>query len=298
MRLFADFTFGPGDACIEGVRWVIATMMSVIACSGQVDDESRDEQAKLVARGVEPPPAPVYAKQEQPIATTRVTHHGGPVLAKMTVRVGHVGDVSEGGASSAQQAERDALVGFTLTSGAAYWETLAQYGVGPGRLAGAQRIPKALAFAGAMAAEPLVSVEALEAQIKLLLHPKSGASIVPPADAYLFFLPKGTAVSFGNRGTKVWKSCVDVGAYHRHTGLEPYAVFPPCDLGQSPRAVSHELAEMATDPVVGTGWMSDRDQNVGVGEIADLCNQDVPAPIGGYRLTQLWSNHDGRCVPF
>jgi hypothetical protein len=54
---------------------------------------------------------------------------------------------------------------------------------------------------------------------------------------------------------------------------------------------------MASDPVVGTGWLSDNDPTLGIGEIADLCNHAIETPIAGYALTQLWSNQDGACVP-
>ena len=83
----------------------------------------------------------------------------------------------------------------------------------------------------------------------------------------------------------------------RFDGDEPYTVIPPCELGRSARAISHELAEMSTDPIVGTGWLSDSDANLGIGEIADLCNREVTTPIAGFAVTQLWSNRDSDCRP-
>lgn len=230
-----------------------------------------------------------------PPRSDRVRLHGGKVLPAMRVQIVYVGTESEGGAAS-----RDDVVRFTLTSGKQYWNVLEQYGVGGGSVAGSIRIPRATLFPATSKDGPelILPIADLEAQIRALINPAPPkASIVPKAQAYLFFLPNGVNVSLGSRGSKVFTSCIDVGAYHRFDGVEPYSVLPPCDLGRSARAISHELAEMATDPVVGSGWLSDGDPELGIGEIADLCNVAVKPPIGGHALTELWSNADGRCLP-
>jgi hypothetical protein len=122
-------------------------------------------------------------------------------------------------------------------------------------------------------------------------------SLIPMADAYLFFLPSGVNVDLGERGGHVFQTCVDAGGYHSYDGVEPYAVIPPCSFGRSPLAVSHELAEMATDPIPNSGWYSDKDVENAGGEIADICNQAVPGAVEGWSVTQLWSNADGDCEP-
>jgi hypothetical protein len=274
------------------VRLAIALALLVSACSGQVDRENAsaiDEAPIFGLRtddaGHAGPPSP---------RSERVRLHGGGVLATMHVQIVYVGVAIEGGAPS-----RDDVVRFTVTSGDAYWGLLHQYGVDAGHVDGAQRISRSALLPAATAGSTgtILPVADLEARIHALLHPTKGASVVPKADGYLFFLPDDVNVSLGSRGSKVFTTCIDVGAYHRYDGAEPYAVFPPCELGRSARAISHELAEMATDPIVGTGWLSDTDQDIGIGEIADLCNVAVESPIGGFALTELWSNADGRCMP-
>ena len=54
---------------------------------------------------------------------------------------------------------------------------------------------------------------------------------------------------------------------------------------------------MATDPVPGNGWFSDKDADNAGGEIGDLCNQSAPHGADGWDVTQLWSNADGDCEP-
>lgn len=265
----------------------------VVGCSGQAtrDDPPADEASLYGLRsgdaGHATPPPP---------RSDRVRLHGGKVLPAMRVQIVYVGTESEGGAAS-----RDDVVHFTLTSGKQYWSVLEQYGVGAGSVVGSLRIPRAALFPGTSSDGPelIVPIANLEAQIRALLNPATPKArpVIPKAEGYLFFLPDGVNVSLGSRGSKVFTSCIDVGAYHRFDGVEPYAVFPPCDLGRSARAISHELAEMATDPVVGSGWLSDGDQDIGIGEIADLCNVALKPPIGGHALTELWSNADGRCMP-
>lgn len=262
------------------------------ACSGQVSEPAQDdEEASLTgfgARDIDAEPA-----APPPRGTDRVRFHGGPLLSAMRLQIVYLGEIGEGGASS-----RDDVLEGTLQSGGQYWGRLVEYGVGPATILGSQRLTKAAFTTGLDPdGDGLVTILELEERVRTLLHPMRGTSVVPPADAYAFFLPQGLNVSFGNRGSKIWKTCVDVGAYHRFDGQVPYAVFPPCELGQSARAISHELLEMATDPKVGTGWLSDTDLNLGIGEIADLCNREVASPINGLAVTQFWSNKEARCVP-
>ncbi len=274
------------------VRFTIVLPLMVTACSGQVTPtEPATDEAPLygLRSGDAGKPDPLRLHHD------RVRLHGGKVLPAMRVQIVYVGNGNEGGAPS-----RDEVVRFTLTSGSQYWGLLEQYGVGAGSLAGSVRISKAALIPSSLdtgAPEVILPIADLEARIRTLLNPAKGTSIVPKAEGYLFFLPNGINVALGSRGSKVFTSCIDVGAYHRFDGIEPYSVFPPCELGRSARAISHELAEMATDPVVGKGWFSDGDQEMGIGEIADLCNVTVHPPIGGHALTQLWSNADGRCMP-
>jgi hypothetical protein len=113
---------------------------------------------------------------------------------------------------------------------------------------------------------------------------------IPTADAYIFFLPDGVNVNLGGGE----QTCLGVGGYHSYDGFEPYALIPPC--GHSGLVLSHEMAEMCTDPLPDQGWFSDADNNSPQGgEIGDLCN--MPTSVDAYTVTLLWSNKDGDCEP-
>jgi hypothetical protein len=99
-------------------------------------------------------------------------------------------------------------------------------------------------------------------------------------------------VSFGSQG----QTCIQAAGYHAFDGEEPYIIIPSCNVGRRTFTVSHELAEMATDPT-NDGWYSDKDVGLAGGEVGDLCNMPVPYDISGWSVTQLWSNADGDCEP-
>ncbi len=215
----------------------------------------------------------------------RVTPHDGDVLSAMTLTVVYVGEASEGGAPSV-----DGLVDWML--GSAYWGHLTEYGVGPGTRAGSVRVPLgALDMEGKVSGGLIDSLD-LNQSIHALLH----TAAVPPAQAYLVFLPEGVNVSLGTRGTYTFRTCVDESGYHAFDGQEPYAVMPPCDKGRSSFAIAHELVEMATDPGFH-GWYSDADQPKNGGEIADFCILPAVVDVDAWTVSKLWSNQVSGCVP-
>ncbi len=235
----------------------------------------------------------------------RMQPHSHRVLAAMRLQVVYLGMEGDGGAPSF-----DEFIDWLLASD--YWAIMEQYGVGHGQRVGSVRIaPSGVIPAGAVK-NGLLLPEDLETFVYGAIHPASstdggldadaaddGGSVplIPIADAYLIFLPNNVNVDLGERGGHVFQTCVDTGGYHSHDGAEPYAVIPPCAFGRSALAVSHELAEMATDPLPGTGWFSDKDIDNAGGEIGDLCNQPVSRGVDGWLVTQLWSNADGDCEP-
>ena len=212
-----------------------------------------------------------------------------------------------------------------------YWKTMQQYGVGPGTFVGSVRLEWHSVFEQGATPSKLIDSDALARTVFALLHPGAvssadaggddGAanddsgldasdtdggslpvdssapptSLIPEADAYIFFLPNGVNVSFPGPTGGTWQTCVEAGGYHSFDGSEPYAIMPPCSLGRSGLAISHEIAEMATDPNPGLGWFSDADVDNAGGEIGDLCNE--PVTVEGWSVTQLWSNADGDCEP-
>lgn len=269
-----------------------------------------------------PPDAADGSAADAKTRVDRMERHDGTVLAAARLQVVYVGDAGAGGAPSV-----DPLLEWLVTS--RYWATMNQYGVGPGSMLPSLRIPTRALLPEGTVTNGLVDPDVLEARVLALLHPGGadadggdggqGASdaagprgpdagsdagglpppLVPKADAYVLFLPDGVNVRIPQAQGGDLRTCLQVGGYHAYDGLEPYAILPPCRLGRSGLAISHEIAEMVTDPVVdalgGHGWFSDADVANAGGEIGDLCNASIT--VEGWLVTQLWSNADGDCEP-
>ncbi len=237
----------------------------------------------------------------------RLLYHGGPTLKQMRLRIVYIG---EEGVDAAPNVDEFAT--WLLTS--SWWRLLREYGIEAGSLDPSVRVPFATVFPPGLVVDGLVSTTDFDQRVRALLHPSAvdaGVSdagdaasasdagpLVPASDSYLFMLPNGVNISLGNVGSRTLQTCIDSGGYHAHDGLEAYAVIPPCRSGRSALTLSHEIAEVATNPSVVDGWFSDNeaDRKLGV-EIADVCNTPVPRGVDGWLVTQLWSNVEGRCVP-
>lgn len=231
----------------------------------------------------------------------RMTPHAGVVLAAPHLFVIYVG--TQGVDLSPSY---DAYLSW-LAGSTDWWSIMAQYGVGFGALDGSAVIDTASFFPSGMVNGGLVSWYTLDQRVAEVIH-AAGADagapdaaddagdastptlpVIPKADAYIVFLPDGVNVDLG---PQEGQTCKGVGGYHSYDGQEPYAIIPPCRFKIS---VSHEVAEMVTDPLPGQGWFSDADLNNGGGEIGDLCNWLTYA--SGNQVTALWSNADGDCEP-
>jgi hypothetical protein len=277
------------------------------------------DAATLIDTGVDP--APDAAKTP----LNRMQGHQKRVLSSMRLVAVYFGEDGTEGAQSF-----DGMMGWLVKSD--YWNIMQQYGVNAGSLVGSVRLDWHAVFAPGTKPSKMISANDLDARVYALLHPEvapadagdqvdgaldagADASVdasldafvdassgpepvpqIPVGDAYIFFLPNGVNVSFDGPDGKPWATCAEAGGYHTFDGTEPYSVIPPCAFGRSAQAISHELAEMATDPEPGLGWLSDKDSETSYGgEIGDLCNQ--PTTVEGWGVTQLWSNKDGDCEP-
>ena len=237
----------------------------------------------------------------------RLVYHGGPTLKQMRLRIVYIG---EDGVDAAPNV--DDFATWLLTS--SWWRLLREYGIEEGSLDPSVRVPFAAMFPPGVVVDGLVHTTEFDKRVLALLHPIKpdagapdagdagaafdGGSLVPTSDSYLFMLPNGVNISLGEVGSRTFQTCIDSGGYHAHDGLDAYAVIPPCRTGRSALTLSHEIAEVATNPSVVDGWFSDNeaDRKLGV-EIADVCNTPVPRGVDGWLVTQLWSNVEGRCVP-
>lgn len=221
-------------------------------------------------------------------AWDRLQPHAGRVLGSARVVTVYVEGLDG-------PSDQDSLVSGVVAG--AYWGVLAQYGVMAGTVIGSTRVEAGAFFRAGAVDGGLVSEADVEGSVHALIHPDGGAGAWPhAADAYVVFLPPGVNVVLGTRGSHVDETCTDVGGYHDFDGDEPYAVIPECATPGTTVALSHEMAELATNPIPGSGWFSDSDLGRG-GEVADLCQEEPPVFEGGLALAELWSNADGECLP-
>lgn len=274
--------------------------LSVLACGGgKIDPSAVPDAGDDAGYGL------MYAQvpASDPDASTRkdrLTPHQFEIVPSMALQVVYIGTPGKDAAEN-----QDAFVEWLLSSG--YWGRLEEYGVHAGKTLPSVTLATSDVFLPGMVNRSLIPLADLESRLHALLHvppDDAGAdaapsivSPIPKADAYIFFLPDGINVSLGVRGSYEYQTCIDAGGYHAFDGDEPYAVMPPCTLGHSARAISHELAELATDAKPTRGWFSEEDLSRGGGEVADVCNHEVTAPVEGWLVTQLWSNREGACLP-
>lgn len=270
------------------MRLVLAVACCVLGlgCSDAAQDptDAGDDRTSIVT------PDGAVGK---PDGGRQLTAHDGTTLPAMKLGIVYVGDVDAGAAPS-----QDTDVTWLL--GSPYWLLLDEYGIGNGTVLGSARVATDAFFqSGDVDGNGLVDMIALQARLVAALHGDGeggvGTVSIPGAEAYLLYLPDGINVALGHHGSYTFQTCIDSSGYHAYDGTEPYAVLPPCTLGRTLYAASHELTEMATDPKPYDGWASDDDISVNGGEVADLCAEQVFAY--GVFLTRLWSNQGDGCMP-
>ncbi|MEO7111668.1 MAG: hypothetical protein ABI183_14605 [Polyangiaceae bacterium] len=281
-RLLAALSMAGASACVA--------LVSGAACSSPPKTSTfltpTGDEVKYGV-GAEPIIGPA-----QDVRDDRLAPHDGVILSNMHFRAVYIGTAGVDAPPSA-----DAFMNWIGSS--SYWEILAQYGVNDATYDGAITLTTAQVFPDGMIQNGLVPFAAFESRVHDLAHANDGgAPLLPTADAYAFFLPDNVNIDSGESGGEEMVTCVTSTAYHAHDGSEAYAVLPPCTDGRSTTAISHELTEMATDPILHEGWASDDLQDIKTGaEIADVCYRAALHPVDGFDVAQLWSNADGDCMP-
>ena len=280
------------------MRWAVSAACAVgvgiaslhVGCGGDPPD-APDADASSDRTGHVDTDAPI----DPPDAGPRLTPHDGVILPNIRLGVVYIDDVDAGGMPGV-----DSQLEWLVT--APYWGLLKEYGVGSGAVVGSARIATStlLQSGDVDGTTGLVELLVLDRRIATLLHGDADAGTapalaIPGAEAYVFYLPDGLNVALGNRGSYTYQTCIDATGYHAFDGWEPYVVLPPCEVGRSLYAASHELSEATTDPEPFHGWVSDVDLDVNGGEVADICSTQVMQE--GVYVTRLWSNAQSRCVP-
>ncbi len=216
----------------------------------------------------------------------RVTPHENVIVAAPEVLVVYIG---KQGVDSAPP--QDGFIDWVL--GSKYWGLLEQYGVGSGkRVASIQVARESLVPNSDLDANGLTSATTLESRVFAWIADTGSHG----ANTFVFFLPDGVDVKLAIRGNYTYRTCIDAYGYHAFDGREPYVIMPPCPKGRETDAISHELAELATNPKTFHGWFSNDDLPKGGGEIGDLCMSRV-TQVEGWSVAQLWSNRDQQCMP-
>jgi len=275
-------------------------VLGALACGGSGDATDAGPDVVYGKKPIDAGEGTYEAEAAAKTPLNRLTLHGGSVLSGAHVRAIYVGAPGVDGSQNF-----DGYLSWLVTS-TDYWGAyLAQYGVGYEIYDGATEVDAAAFFPPGMVVNGMIDWYVLENRLRDVIHGVTSgdagadasdddagdAATLPPipsADAYILFLPNGVNVNLGDGAT-----CQNAGGYHSYDQIEPYAVIPEC--GRYGLVLSHEMAEMATDPLPGNGWYSDADENNGGGEIGDLCNS--LAQVDNKQVTQLWSNQDGDCEP-
>jgi hypothetical protein len=284
----------------RGLRSVgIATLSLLAACGGigtevDVHDPAAADYGLIPARPASSPEGPI---------APRLKPNRRVIVPNLRVHLVYVGDAQPEDVRFGAD-----LVRYLETS--EYWGILAQYGVEAIGLASVSSVSADAFFGGQLDPKSSISMQAFEERTRAYVAEKRGGQSLPPppssitdaelppdAEGYVFFLPPSVAITFGKRGSYEVRTCTDFLGYHRFNGAVPYGVIPSCSGVNRAFVLSHELAEMATDPIVGLGWQSPTDNGTSAGEVADICLDQGPKLIDGWALARLWSNATGQCEP-
>ena len=141
--------------------------------------------------------------------------------------------------------------------------------------------------------------EVADADIRGMLAAEIASGALPAVSGsacYLVFLPVSTvSVSpFGRSDSPGARVAGYHSAFTLASGPPVYYAVIAYDATGSAFTVSHELAEMVTNPE-GNGWTAPRQtpSAIVLEEIADIC--DEPAFFHGEAVSQVWSRSLGRC---
>jgi hypothetical protein len=218
----------------------------------------------------------------------KLSKHGGAAMTTSHVKT----VVWEGNEAIGQRVA--AFFDWMLRS--EYWtDALSQYGVGTGAATGVVVLPGEPDAAFFDDATPVIQAMVDEGIIARPTETTVLAFLIPsrihlPGDVYGYHSETTTPLA----GTKKL----------------PYLVAPltrradkSFDFDELTRVLSHEAAELATDPHPPEGWYADDTWFGEVGDLCDLLTQELAAPSQRYRVQRLYSNESASeytsdpCVP-
>ena len=266
-----------------------------LGASGCSSDGTAQPPAMMMPTGPGPTTMPTpYTPAYPPVAPQVLAGTGGVLPTPRVVPMFFGGDRFQTQLTAFTQA---------YVAGSASWQVLKEYGVGNGTTAPAVVLTQT----------PAAAMTDMDVQAFLQARVQDNTITVDSQSIAVLFFP--ATVTITNNGSV---SCRDFAGYHGTTTLPgnarlAYAVIPRCGLaplGALTFALSHELAEAATDPVL-TAYSDLGDPyslwalNYGGVEVGDLC-QNLADPAFNERnvgvVARLWSNaaaaaYNNPCLP-
>jgi hypothetical protein len=241
-----------------------------------------------------------------PIAGGALVNVGvSPLLNNVKVQNVFFGSAWESPINQADMSQLDAFQRFITSS--SYMNLLTEYGVGPhGSFLGQTVFP--------VNTGRVVSDARIQHMLKIEINL---GQVPPPGPNMLYFVYTPPGVGLNDKSVNNPEPSDFPFGYHSFftdpliaNGKPVYYALvscpsrgpgniPPRDPGLNAFQTqtftsSHELAEAATDPEPGLGWVTVADTapspNQVRNEIADLCDRQPPVYLGGYAVEQLWSN--------
>ena len=254
-----------------------------LGAAGCNNNATTEPPAMMMPPGTGPTTMPTpYTPAYPPTAPQVLAGTGGVLATPRVVPMFFSGDKFQAQLTAFMQA---------YVAGSASWQVLKEYGVGTGTAAPAVVLTQT----------PATAMTDMDVQAFLQARVQDGTITVDAQSIAVLFFP--ATVTITNNGSV---SCRDFAGYHGSATLPgnarlAYAVIPRCGLEPVSAltfAISHELAEAATDPVLTANndladpyslWAL----NYGGVEVGDLC-QNLADPAFNEKnvgvLARVWSN--------
>lgn len=225
-------------------------------------------------------------------ATAHLTYNGGALITNVQVFAIFWGK-KWGTTPTSVQLMQNLNSFFTAILVSPLIDQLAEYNVpgkaiGHGSLLGTKLIKT-------NAPKSSITDSAIQTQLQQWIQ----TGVVPPTTPntlYFIYLDPGVVSVMGGA-----RSCQNYCGYHNNAGKVYYAVmpYPTCSgclggmvaFNALSGTSSHELCEAITDPVPGSGWYDNADNQ----EIGDLCAWNFKQ-VAGYTVQLEWSNQQNNCV--
>lgn len=254
--------------------WLLASVI-LCGCSGAVNPGWSVDASDAGDAGTDAFIGPTNTCQD---GGTGLWHHqvGAPTLTSPQVHLvfwGNYWSTSANGTSEFSTTSNEWNVLFNDPN---FYSVISQYGTTGGRLAGT--------FLSNWEV-PTGQMPETDIQSELDNEIQNGTLPAPSSQTlYVVLLPPITQSQYDIQSK--------FGGHHGWHNNYAYAV---CEFTSDfTGVIAHETWEAATNPDLNTGWWGPGGET----EVADLCqNNNTTWKLDGYKLPQVWSQQDCRCIP-